>query len=85
MISGGTASRRSSVAAAWASCTARATCGSVGVIPIYEAGDVAGQLCIAMRYVDGIDLERLLAAEGALAPERALALVAQLAAALDAA
>jgi len=56
-----------------------------GVIPIYEAGDVDGQLYIAMRYVDGIDLERLLSAEGPLAPERALALVAQLAAALDAA
>ncbi len=56
-----------------------------GVIPVYEAGDVGGQLYIAMRYVDGIDLERLLEAEGPFAPERALALVAQLAAALDAA
>jgi len=56
-----------------------------GVIPIYEAGEVGGQLYIAMRYVDGVDLERVLAAEGPLAAERALALVAQLAAALDAA
>ena len=56
-----------------------------GVIPVYEAGDVGGQLYIAMRDVDGIDLERLLEAEGPVAPERALALVAQLAAALDAA
>lgn len=56
-----------------------------GVIPVYEAGDVGGQLYIAMRYVDGIDLEGMLEAEGSLAPERALALVAQLAAALDAA
>jgi peptide/nickel transport system substrate-binding protein len=38
-----------------------------------------------MRYVDGIDLDRMLEAEGPLVPERALALVAQLAAALDAA
>jgi ABC-type transport system substrate-binding protein len=56
-----------------------------GVIPIYEAGDVEGQLYIAMRYVDGIDLERLLEVDGPFPPERALALVAQLAAALDAA
>jgi YVTN family beta-propeller protein len=56
-----------------------------GVIPIYEAGDVDGQLYIAMRYVDGVDLERMLEADGPLAPERAVALVAQLAAALDAA
>jgi YVTN family beta-propeller protein len=56
-----------------------------GVIPIYEAGDARGRLYIAMRYVDGADLERLLAADAPLAPERALVLVAQLAAALDAA
>ena len=55
------------------------------VIPVYEAGEAGGQLFIAMRYVDGVDLERLLRADGLLAPERALALVAQLAAALDAA
>ena len=55
------------------------------VIPVYEAGEAGGQLFIAMRYVDGVDLERLLGSVGPLAPERALALVAQLAAALDAA
>src|SRR5438067_12548484 len=36
------------------------------VIPIYEAGEVAGLLYIAMRYVEGSDLKRLLEAEGAL-------------------
>ena len=46
-----------------------------GVIPIYEAGDADGQLYIAMRYVDGIDLGELLRREGALEPARALALV----------
>ena len=56
-----------------------------GVIPIYEAGDADGQLYIAMRHVDGTDLAELLRREGALDPPRALALVAQLAAALDAA
>lgn len=56
-----------------------------GVIPIYEAGDADGQLYIAMRHVEGTDLAALLRTEGALAPERALALTGQLAAALDAA
>ena len=56
-----------------------------GVIPIYEAGEAGGQLFIAMRHVDGIDLGELLRREGALDAARALALVAQLAAALDAA
>jgi predicted Ser/Thr protein kinase len=55
------------------------------VVPIYEAGEVDGLLYIAMRYVVGTDLKALLRAEGALAPDRALALVAQVASALDAA
>lgn len=56
-----------------------------GVIPIYEAGDIGGQLYIAMRHVEGTDLAQLLRDEGALEPQRAVALVGQLAAALDAA
>jgi predicted Ser/Thr protein kinase len=55
------------------------------VVPVYEAGEVDGLLYIAMRYVPGTDLRALLRAEGALAPERALALVGQVASALDAA
>jgi YVTN family beta-propeller protein len=55
------------------------------VVPVYEAGEVEGLLYIAMRYVVGADLKALLRAEGALAPERALALVGQVASALDAA
>ena len=54
-------------------------------MPIYEAGEVDGQLYIAMRYVEGTDLGSLLRREGPLAPERAVALVGQLADALDAA
>ena len=42
------------------------------IVPIYDAGEVAGQLYIAMRLVDGTDLKRLLAEEGKLEPERAL-------------
>jgi serine/threonine-protein kinase len=54
------------------------------VIPIYEAGGTGGDLFIAMRYVEGSDLRTLLR-EGALDPARALAIVRQAAAALDAA
>lgn len=54
------------------------------VIPIYEAGEVDGRFYIAMRYVAGTDLKALLRREGALEPARAVAIVAQVAAALDA-
>jgi serine/threonine-protein kinase len=55
------------------------------VIPIYEAGEADGLLYIAMRYVDGSDLRERLRASGALEPAAALALLAQVAGALDAA
>lgn len=55
------------------------------VIPIFEAGASGDDLYIAMRYVVGTDLRALLSAEGALEPARALAIVRQVAAALDAA
>jgi YVTN family beta-propeller protein len=55
------------------------------VVPVYDAGEADGTLFIAMRYVDGTDLRRLLLDEGALPPERAIAIGAQLAGALDAA
>jgi YVTN family beta-propeller protein len=55
------------------------------VIPVYDAGEVDGRLYLAMRYVEGTDLRRILLEEGTLAPERAVALAAQMADALDAA
>jgi YVTN family beta-propeller protein len=55
------------------------------VIPIYEAGESGDLLYIAMRYVRGTDLRELIDSEGALPPERAVAICAQAAAALDAA
>src|SRR5262245_38680805 len=55
------------------------------VIPVYDAGEVDGRLYLAMRFVDGTDLRALLRREGVLPPERALAIVAQVADALDAA
>jgi serine/threonine protein kinase len=55
------------------------------VIPIYGADERDGVLFAAMRWVDGSDLRRLLAAKGPLAPARAVGLLQQLAGALDAA
>ena len=55
------------------------------VVPIHDAGEVDGQLYIAMRYVEGGELKTLLQKEGALEPERAVAICGQIAAALDAA
>jgi YVTN family beta-propeller protein len=54
-------------------------------IPVYEAGDADGRLYIAMRYVEGTDLRRVLADDAPLEPERALAVLASVAGALDAA
>ena len=53
------------------------------IVPVYAAGEVDGLLYLAMRYVDGSDLRELLRREGRLEPQRALALVAQIAGALD--
>ena len=54
------------------------------IIPVYAAGEADGELYLAMRYVEGYDLRQLLARER-LAPARTLALLAQVADALDAA
>jgi YVTN family beta-propeller protein len=53
------------------------------VVPIYEAGEQDGQLYLAMRYVEGSDLGSVLQAEGRLAPEETIWVLAQVAAALD--
>ncbi len=55
------------------------------VVPIHDAGEAEGRLYLAMRRVEGTDLRALLRREGALDPARALAIVAQIAQALDAA
>ncbi|TDV40803.1 serine/threonine-protein kinase [Actinophytocola oryzae] len=52
------------------------------VVPLYDFGEVDGLLYIAMRLVDGSDLASLIK-DGPLAPERALALLSQVAEALD--
>ncbi|GGS88735.1 serine/threonine protein kinase [Nonomuraea spiralis] len=56
------------------------------IIPIYEANaDADGVLYIAMRYVDGLDLRRLIYDRGPLPLAQANQIFAQTAAALDAA
>jgi len=55
------------------------------VVPVYDAGEVDGQLYLAMRYVEGSDLKALLSREPRLEPDRAIAICDQIAAALDAA
>lgn len=55
------------------------------IIPIYEAGEADDLLYIAMRFVEGTDLKKLLAAEGPLELERAFSVISQVANALDSA
>ena len=55
------------------------------VVPIYEAGEHEGRLYLAMRFVDGSDMRTLLRQDGGLPLERALAILEQVASALDAA
>jgi Protein kinase domain len=55
------------------------------IIPLYEAREVDGLLFITMRYVEGTDLRSVIADSGRLDPMRAVAMVGQVAAALDAA
>jgi YVTN family beta-propeller protein len=52
------------------------------VVPIYAAGEAGDGLFISMRYVEGSDLKELLR-NGPLAPERTVAVCAQVAEALD--
>jgi len=55
------------------------------VIPVHDFGDIDGVLYIDMRLVDGGSLKDELRVHGPLAPGRAVSIIAQVAAALDAA
>ena len=54
------------------------------VVPIFDFGEVEGRLYVTMRLIQGKDLQTMLR-EGPLAPERAVTIVEQIAAALHAA
>jgi ABC-type transport system substrate-binding protein/tRNA A-37 threonylcarbamoyl transferase component Bud32 len=53
------------------------------VVATLASGEEDGTLYLAMAYVDGADLRRLLRQQGRLEPERALNLIEQVASALD--
>ncbi len=53
------------------------------VVPIHHAGEEDGLLFVTMDLIDGPDLRRLLIASGTLPADRAVAIVGQVAAALD--
>ncbi|OBI81725.1 serine/threonine-protein kinase PknH/PknJ [Mycobacterium asiaticum] len=55
------------------------------IVPIHDFGEIDDQLFIDMRFIEGQDLSAVLERNGALAPPRAVAVVTQVAAALDAA
>ncbi len=55
------------------------------VVPIHDYGEIDGLLYVDMRMIDGKDLRKMLKAYGPLTPARAVAIVKQIASALDAA
>ncbi|HEV7616197.1 MAG TPA: serine/threonine-protein kinase [Solirubrobacterales bacterium] len=55
------------------------------VVPVFDSREVDGELIVAMRLVAGGDLRQAIEREGPLPPARAIALLGQVAEALDAA
>jgi serine/threonine kinase PknH len=55
------------------------------VVPIHDYGEIDGQMYLEMRLVEGTDLDSVLKRFGPLTPARAVALISQVASALDAA
>jgi serine/threonine protein kinase, bacterial len=55
------------------------------IVPIHDYGDIDGQFFVEMRMIDGVSLRWLLTNFGPLSPARTVAIVRQIAAALDAA
>jgi serine/threonine kinase PknH len=55
------------------------------VVPIHDFGEIDGVLYVDMRFIDGTDLRKMLVRYGPLTPARAVAIVRQMASALDAA
>jgi serine/threonine-protein kinase len=55
------------------------------IIPIHDTGEIDGQLYLVMPVVDGVDMQGLIKRDGPMSPQRAVLMIEQLAAALDAA
>src|ERR1700752_2221427 len=55
------------------------------VVPIHDFGEIDGQLYVDMRLIDGIDVSTMLSSYGPLHTPRAVAIVRQIGAPLDAA
>jgi len=53
------------------------------VVSIHHAGEEDGLLFVTMDLIDGPDLRRMLIAGGTLPPDRAIAIIGQVASALD--
>ncbi len=54
------------------------------VVTVYDAGELSARLFLAMQWIDGRNLRDILATDGRLAPDRAIALTLQVADALTA-
>ncbi len=64
---------------------AAARLASPNIIPIYETGEIDGRLYLVMPIVDGVDLNKVLKRDGPMSPQKAVRVIEQVAAALDAA
>jgi serine/threonine protein kinase/sugar lactone lactonase YvrE len=58
---------------------------SPNIIPIYEAGEIDGRLYLVMPIIDGVDVHAVLNRDGPMSPYKAVRVLEQVAAALDAA
>jgi serine/threonine kinase PknH len=55
------------------------------VVPIHDYGEIDGQMFLEMRLIEGTDLDNILKTSGPLTSPRAVAIITQIASALDAA
>src|SRR5262245_52931646 len=53
------------------------------IVKVFEAGEINGQLFIALEFIDGIDVQELLSKRGRLPVRRSIEIVSQVAAALQ--